>query len=144
MSHINRQLETAVITRDNARCRSCGFHDPATIEVDHIIPKSKGGADKMENLQCLCSFCNNTKKNVVVESLAIQEACEGFGDFLEIQVKREAFKLLVKQARQAEIDDLATQARQWKSSGTRTLTIRKRLDKLTTSGIVENILQSIK
>jgi len=29
--------------------------------VDHIVPKSKGGPDTIENKQCLCFKCNNKK-----------------------------------------------------------------------------------
>ncbi|RKU21073.1 hypothetical protein C6499_22855 [Candidatus Poribacteria bacterium] len=29
--------------------------------IDHIYPRSKGGADDPENLQFLCAACNSTK-----------------------------------------------------------------------------------
>ena len=32
---------------------------------DHIIPKSKGGKNKLENYQTMCSICNNKKGNTV-------------------------------------------------------------------------------
>jgi 5-methylcytosine-specific restriction endonuclease McrA len=28
---------------------------------DHIVPKSKGGTDDLNNLQTMCSYCNNEK-----------------------------------------------------------------------------------
>lgn len=30
---------------------------------DHILPKSKGGKDKLSNYQTMCSICNNLKSN---------------------------------------------------------------------------------
>lgn len=42
-------------------CVWCGATD--NIHVDHIIPLSKGGAHSVENLQALCSSCNQKKGN---------------------------------------------------------------------------------
>ena len=30
-------------------------------EVDHVIPRARGGADHLENLQLLCPNCNRIK-----------------------------------------------------------------------------------
>ena len=106
-----------------------------------------GGSDDLDNLQALCSFCNNTKGNVEIEPLAIQEplALEaGFGDQFDVTCSRMEFRDLVADMRAQQIETLANQARTWKQAGTRGLTIRKRLDKLTTPGIVENILSTIR
>lgn len=32
---------------------------------DHIQPKSLGGADTLDNMQCMCKVCNETKGNKV-------------------------------------------------------------------------------
>ena len=33
------------------------------MEVDHILPRSRGGTDHVENLQLLCAHCNRSKGN---------------------------------------------------------------------------------
>ena len=57
--YIPDQLRLAVLSRDNNRCRYCGSN--AYLELDHIIPLSKGGATSYENLQVLCRSCNLRK-----------------------------------------------------------------------------------
>ena len=39
--------------------------DDVLMTKDHIIPRSKGGADCIENMQTMCTFCNSAKGNVV-------------------------------------------------------------------------------
>lgn len=43
-----------------AECLRCGRPVPAT-QVDHIIPKARGGTDDHANLQALCSRCHAVK-----------------------------------------------------------------------------------
>ena len=49
----------AIIRRDGDCCRYCGFDGDLTI--DHILPKSLGGTNRIENLQLLCLCCNQAK-----------------------------------------------------------------------------------
>jgi hypothetical protein len=37
--------------------------DDTALTIDHITPRSKGGADKLENAQLLCKTCNEAKGN---------------------------------------------------------------------------------
>ena len=45
-------------------CLGCDTHFPFKVmEVDHVLPKSRGGTDHFENLQLLCTHCNKSKGN---------------------------------------------------------------------------------
>ena len=45
-------------------CKGCEIELPIQLfEVDHIVPKSKGGGDYYENYQLLCGSCNRIKGN---------------------------------------------------------------------------------
>ncbi len=47
-----------ILLRDKRTCGYCGLRGDT---IDHIIPKSRGGADSWDNLITSCAPCNNTK-----------------------------------------------------------------------------------
>jgi len=52
-----------VLSRDRV-CQLCGAtRDDDRLEVDHIIPRSRGGSNDPDNLQVLCAPCNRAKGN---------------------------------------------------------------------------------
>lgn len=54
----------------SGNCAGCAEHFKAHhLEVDHIIAKSKGGTDHIDNLQLLCGHCNRVKGNRGMEYL---------------------------------------------------------------------------
>ncbi len=61
-------LETRleVFARDRWRCKICNrtSHE-APLEVDHIIPLSRGGTDDKDSLQALCRDCNLDKSDTL-------------------------------------------------------------------------------
>jgi 5-methylcytosine-specific restriction endonuclease McrA len=52
-------LRALVLVRDGGRCRRCG--SARNLEVDHIVPLSRGGDSEDCNLQTLCRRCNRRK-----------------------------------------------------------------------------------
>lgn len=53
-----------VLKDSGGRCALCGAtKKERPLQVDHIKPRSKGGKTVYENLQVLCSKCNQTKSN---------------------------------------------------------------------------------
>lgn len=65
-SIIYREVGTRwkVLVRDNFTCQYCGAKAPEVhLEVDHLIPKSKGGSDTIDNLITSCWECNRGKRD---------------------------------------------------------------------------------
>ncbi|GAA4377870.1 HNH endonuclease [Paeniglutamicibacter cryotolerans] len=55
-----------VLRRDGNRCGYCGH---AATTVDHITPRSRGGADSWENLVACCQSCNSRKADKTLRQL---------------------------------------------------------------------------
>ena len=66
---INLRMRFIVFQRDNFKCCACGASpakDPSVeLHIDHVIPWSKGGETKIDNLQTLCSKCNLGKSDLI-------------------------------------------------------------------------------
>ena len=77
--HEDRQegmdLREEVILRDGPTCKSCGntFH-PSEVQVDHKIPRTRFknplDADRLENLQVLCTVCHRAKTKTDLKVLS--------------------------------------------------------------------------
>ena len=66
---MTNKLREYIKKRDNFTCCNCGnsvYAEPnLLLEIDHIIPVSKGGCTTEDNLQTLCWKCNRAKSNKV-------------------------------------------------------------------------------
>lgn len=64
-------LREKIKERDNYSCRKCGLsikeERNLLLEIDHIIPLSRGGITSVENLQTLCWKCNRSKGAKLIE-----------------------------------------------------------------------------
>lgn len=64
--HIKRPIyrvkftKQAILSRDRFRCAYCGTRTKE-LTIDHVIPKTKGGQTKWENVVSCCKSCNAQK-----------------------------------------------------------------------------------
>ena len=56
----------ALMRRDNYRCAYCGRRAET---IDHVIPRSRGGAHAWENCVASCTICNHRKADRLLEEL---------------------------------------------------------------------------
>ena len=67
---MTKKLRDFIKKRDNYTCCNCGNSidkEPnLLLEIDHIVPVSKGGYTEENNLQTLCWKCNRSKSNKII------------------------------------------------------------------------------
>jgi diadenosine tetraphosphate (Ap4A) HIT family hydrolase len=95
--YISGTLRYEVLKRAKFRCELCGIPaDEKALQVDHIVPRNRGGEDDLANLQALCYTCNAMKQDrddtdfrEVIRSYAHREVgCV----FCELPVERMIFE----------------------------------------------------
>lgn len=67
---MTRKLREFIKERDHFTCCNCGnstsIEPNLLLEIDHIVPVSKGGRTVEDNLQTLCWKCNRAKSNKIM------------------------------------------------------------------------------
>lgn len=72
--YVPGSLRYRLLKESNGKCALCGCtKDDRPLDVDHIVPRSKGGKTVYENLQILCSKCNRGKNNRDDEDFRIKK-----------------------------------------------------------------------
>lgn len=76
MNWITQHKRLAIYIRDNFICMHCGMDlrtirpgDGIRVELDHVIPVSKGGSNAASNLITSCSACNLERGNKDIEEV---------------------------------------------------------------------------
>lgn len=65
-----RKRRVTIREKSEGKCQIC--HSTYALEIDHIVPRAKGGGDDSENLRLLCRSCNQRAaiKEFGVEKMA--------------------------------------------------------------------------
>ena len=58
---MRKEIRDRLIKEHGGKCAICGAK--MNLEIDHIIPVSKGGRENESNMQVLCRSCNSRKGN---------------------------------------------------------------------------------
>lgn len=92
---ISKKTRFEVFKRDSFTCQYCGAKAPDVIlEVDHIVPVSKGGDNSILNLVTSCRNCNRGKgARVLSENAAVEKQRK---ELEEMNAKREQLKLMLR------------------------------------------------
>jgi RNA-directed DNA polymerase len=89
---ISKRMAT-LLKRQKGKCTHCGlyFKDGDLIEIDHKIPKSRGGKDILDNLQALHRHCHD-EKTTRDGSLGTHDKCQSIEEPCEVKVSRTVLK----------------------------------------------------
>ncbi len=62
--YVSGTIRYEVLKKAKFHCELCGISaDQRALEVDHIVPRNKGGSDELSNFQALCYRCNSMKRD---------------------------------------------------------------------------------
>ena len=92
---LSKSVRFEVMKRDSFTCQYCGQEAPDVIlEIDHIVPVSKGGDDSIMNLVTACRDCNRGKTNRELSDDTAVKKQKRQAD--ELQERREQLQMMVE------------------------------------------------
>ncbi|MBD1811889.1 RNA-guided endonuclease IscB [Microcoleus vaginatus DQ-U2] len=92
------EVKEYLLQKWNRRCAYCGVEN-VPFEIEHILARSKGGSNRVNNLCLSCHSCNQAKGNKPVEEF--------------LKKKPEALKRVMAQAKAPLKDAAAVNATRW-------------------------------
>ena len=93
--NIPNKLRFEVFKRDSFTCQYCGQSAPnVVLEVDHLLPVSKGSDNDILNLITSCWTCNNGKSNILLTDNTMLEKQKAQLD--ELNEKRLQLEMMIE------------------------------------------------
>lgn len=106
---LSKKIRFEVLKRDGFKCQYCGASAPdVLLEVDHIIPVSRGGTNDILNLITSCHACNSGKSNRELSDKSVVQVQKR--QLEEAQERREQLEMIVQwrkelsEVRNTEVD----------------------------------------
>lgn len=72
------ELTGLVLRTFGRRCHICGLSEPPATTADHIIPRSKGGPDTVDNMRPAHKSCNSSRGARDLSEMIRPESGEAF------------------------------------------------------------------
>jgi len=123
---LNKRQRAEVLIRYHSRCQQCGktpSEDAVKLVIDHIVPLEWGGTNDPENLQPLCTDCNEGKKDLyssfneyadaISKAMSLDDAHTRIGELLKaMQGKEVPTELIAIVAREENAGDYLKRLRE--------------------------------
>jgi hypothetical protein len=90
--------------RDGKRCLCCGEKNSRLLQVDHIKPRYYGGDHSLDNLQTLCSQCNQIKGTETIDfrihktPLTAAPFSLGLSEFIKAENHRDGYRVSLRRS----------------------------------------------
>ena len=103
---VGKKQRFEVFKRDGFECQYCGAKPPTVVlEVDHILPRAKGGKDETDNLTTACCDCNRGKSDVLLSSVP-QSLAERHARIVEREEQYRGYACYIATIRRRENRDV--------------------------------------
>ncbi len=103
---LTKKIRFEVFKRDNFICQYCGKTPPnITLEIDHLIPISKGGDNDINNLIISCFDCNRGKSNIELKTIP-NSIKDNYDILKEKQLQLKEYQKLIRQVNKAIEKDI--------------------------------------
>jgi 5-methylcytosine-specific restriction endonuclease McrA len=118
----SRAYREAIMVEYNWCCAVCGSADRDNLQIDHVVAKTNGGGDELENLQVLCAVCNSQiKSSIDTPRMPPRKPNrDSLKAFRNISKKRQAFRAEINGLRQEKREQGYIQKQgKWQKSHTK-------------------------
>ena len=103
------EVKEYLLEKYGRKCAYCGA-EKVPLQIEHMIPKSKGGTDRIDNLAIACVKCNLEKSNMMPKEY-IEYLSKQKGDKAKTKIAN--FKKAIKDVKQTLKDAASVNTTRW-------------------------------